>query len=137
MGRLVFADSSGLIAQFLEKDPNHAAAVVGVERLLLEGRRFVTTNYVFDEVVTRARRIAGFPWSRKIGGAILSSTLIRRIYLDEAEEAQAWDLYLKHQDLDLSFTDATSFAVMERYGLAEAFTFDQDFSKAGFTVLPG
>ena len=70
------------------------------------------------------------------GDAILSSTLIRRIYIDQSEEAHAWDLYLKHQDLALSFTDATSFAVMETFGLTEALTFDQDFSKAGFKVLP-
>ena len=136
MARLVFADSSGLIARFLEKDPNHAAAVDEMDRLLLEGRRFVTTNYIFDEVVTRVRRLAGFPWSRRVGEAILSSTLIRRLYLDQAEEAHAWDLYLKHQDLNLSFTDATSIGVMKSYRLEEAFTFDQDFSTAGFIVLP-
>src|SRR6185503_14039828 len=107
-----------------------------MERLVLEGTMFLTTNYVFEETVTRTRRLAGFPWSRKIGGAIFSSALIRRVYLDVAEETHAWNLYLKHQDLDLSFTDATSFAVMESYGLKEAFTFDRDFSRAGFTVLP-
>jgi len=133
---LIFADSSGLIARFLEKDPNHAAAIGEMDRLVLEGRRFLTTNYIFDEVVTRVRRLAGFPWSRKVGDALLSSSLIRRVYLDQADEARAWDLYLKHQDLDLSFTDATSIGVMRRYRLEEAFTFDRDFSRAGFTVLP-
>jgi len=136
MGRLVFADSSGLIAKFLEKDPNHTAAEEEMLRLVLDGRRFLTTNYIFDEVVTRTRRLAGFPWSRVIGEAILSSALIRKAFIDAEQEAHAWRLYLKYQEQDLSFTDATSIAVMKTYGLKEAFSFDDDFRRLGFTLLP-
>ena len=136
MGRFVFADTSGLIAKFLERDENHAAAQREARRLSLEGRRFVTTNYVFDEVVTRTRRLAGFSWSRRVGEAILESKLIRRVFIDEAAEALAWGFYLKFSDQEISFTDAASFAVMRSHGLTEAFTFDRDFARAGFTMLP-
>jgi predicted nucleic acid-binding protein len=39
--------------------------------------------------------------------------------------------------ITISFTDATSFAVMETHGLEDAFTFDRDFARVGFTVHPG
>jgi predicted nucleic acid-binding protein len=37
----------------------------------------------------------------------------------------------------LSFTVRTSFAVMGNYGIREAFSFDEDFSKVGFEVVLG
>jgi predicted nucleic acid-binding protein len=135
VSRWVFADTSGLVAWFLKADPYHDRAEREMWRLVKDGRRFLTTNYVFDELITRVRRLAGFPASRRIGQAILTSTLIRRIFVDEAEEAHAWRLYLKYRDQELSFTDATSFAVMKTFGLSEAFTLDRDFARVGFTVF--
>ena len=82
------------------------------------------------------RRLNGFLDARRVGDWILSSTAIRREYVDEAREAQAWRWYLKYHDQDFSFTDVTSMTVMRAYGLNEVFTFDSDFAKAGFTTLP-
>lgn len=130
-------DSSGLIAKFLAADADHDAAEEEMRRLARKGQLFLTTNYIFDEVVTRVRRLAGFRESKRVGEAIRSSRLIRAVYVDLALEAHAWRLYLKYRDQDISFTDATSFAVMETHGLEDAFTFDRDFARVGFTVLPG
>jgi len=135
--RWVFTDSSGLIAKFLAADEDHDAADEEMRRLAREGHLFLTTNYIFDEVVTRVRRLAGFRESKRVGEVIRSSKLIRTAYIDLALEAYAWRLYLKYRDQEISFTDATSFAVMETHGLEDAFTFDRDFARVGFTVLPG
>jgi len=48
----------------------------------------------------------------------------------------AWGFFRKYRDHELSFTDCTSFAAMRKYGIREAFTFDEDFSKAGFEIVP-
>jgi predicted nucleic acid-binding protein len=38
-------------------------------------------------------------------------------------------------DREFSFVDATSFAVMRRRGVHQAFAFDNDFAAAGFVEL--
>lgn len=137
MANLIFADSSGLIAYWCAGEERHERAVRAVREALRSGRRFLTTNYVFDEVVTRVRRRAGFAASRRAGEGLLRSRVITRITIDEDLEAFAWRLYERYQDHDFSFTDVTSFAVMRRAGIAEAFTFDEDFARAGFVAFPG
>lgn len=41
----------------------------------------------------------------------------------------------KYEDKELSFTDCTSFAIMEKLKLHKAFTFDEHFKKVGFEVF--
>ncbi len=52
------------------------------------------------------------------------------------DEAQAIDIVMRYRDKEFSLTDATSFVVMERLGLTDAFSFDNDFSQYGFRTLP-
>lgn len=137
MGKLVFLDSSGLIAYFVSKDAFHTRAVSAVRNTLRTGGRFLTTNYVFDEVVTRVRRRGGYIASRRVGDEIFKSKVITRIYIDQEMEASAWGLYEKYHDHELSFTDVVSFAVMNRAGLQEVLTFDDDFKRIGYTIVTG
>jgi hypothetical protein len=136
LGNLVFLDSSGLIAYVVARDPDHRRAVGEFRRLLEAGGHFFTTNYVFDEVVTRVRRRAGYLASRRVGNDVLRSRVITRVFIDEELESRAWRLYEKYHDHELSFTDASSFAVMDRAGVREALTFDGDFRRVGYTMLP-
>jgi len=57
------------------------------------------------------------------------------VRVTEADETDAHTLVRRYDDKRFSFTDATSFAVMGRLGLTEAFTFDQNFAQYGFVVL--
>jgi len=136
LGAFVFADTSGLIARFVEDDAHHRSADRETRRLLREGRPFLTTNYVFDEVITRVRRMAGYEPSRRVGEAILTSRTIHRLYVTEDWERRAWAFYQKFRDHALSFTDATSMAIMKAHDIEEVLTFDSDFERAGFVVLP-
>ncbi len=48
----------------------------------------------------------------------------------------AWALFRKFRDKDFSYTDCTSFAVMERLRLRTAFAFDRRFAAMGYRVEP-
>lgn len=56
--------------------------------------------------------------------------------IEEPIEEDAWAILEAHTDKAWSYVDATSFALMEREGLSEAFCFDRHFAQRGLTVLP-
>ncbi len=136
MGKLVFIDSSGLIAHFIESDPYHRRATGEIRRILKEGRSFLTTNYVFDEVISRVRRKTNPEETKKVGQAIFKSKVIKRIYITEEMEENTWKLFVKYLDHELSFTDVTCLAVMRAHSIEEILTFDMEFEKVGVIRLP-
>ena len=58
------------------------------------------------------------------------------VYADPALGAEALQIFRKTINLELSYVDCLSFAVMKRKGIQEAFTFDSDFTGFGFHALP-
>jgi uncharacterized protein len=136
MASAVFVDTSALVGRFLEPDEHHHRATTTMRTLLREGRHFISTDYVFDEVVTRVRGLGGHSNAVKAGDAILESEIIELINVDPPLRKEAWKLFRKYKDHKLSFTDCTSFAVMDRFGISEAFTFDDDFKKLGYLTIP-
>jgi len=58
------------------------------------------------------------------------------VWVDEDVTNAAVDRWLRrYRDRILSLTDAVSFEVMQREGLQDAFAFDEDFERVGFTVV--
>lgn len=133
--RLVFVDTSAFIALYDPRDEEHSRAVRALEELLDSGVRLVTTNFIFDEAITWFRKEAES--RERVGRAILESAFVDYVRLEEEDEERAWQLCLKLRDKPFSFTDLTSFAVMERLGMRQVFTFDSDFRRYGrFQMLP-
>ena len=56
--------------------------------------------------------------------------------MKDEDEERAWEIFLKYKDKDFSYTDCTSFAVMERLKIDTAFTFDSHFQTMKFQVAP-
>jgi len=54
--------------------------------------------------------------------------------LSLADEEKAKQIIRRYTDKTFSYTDATSFAVMERLGVNEAFAFDPHFQQYGFKL---
>lgn len=78
------------------------------------------------------------PWRKaavRLIESIRVSPNIRIVEVDQDILDEAWDLYRDRADKEWSLTDCTSFVVMERSGVKEAFTSDHHFEQAGFRIL--
>lgn len=61
-------------------------------------------------------------------------------YVSAGHFRAAWDRYRKYSDQSFSFTDVTSFVVMEGLGITKVFTFkafsfDSDFARVNLELL--
>ena len=140
MGEYAFADSSFLVARFNIRDRNHRAAIAHVEEQRHAGSdalRLVLSDYVFDETVTalivRSKR---HDLASAAGRAILDSKNLRMVRVESPAFAAAWKLFVRRSDKRWSFTDCTSFVLMENLGIRKAVTFDANFRQAGFAMFP-
>lgn len=129
----VFVDTSAWFALAYEGDPYHAAA----QSFIASSPRLLTTNFIIDETITLTLARLGYLPARALGEKLWSEELARIIYVSQSDQRTAWELFKAYDDKTFSFTDCTSFAVMERLGLEYAFAFDADFEQSGrFTQLP-
>jgi len=137
MDRWVLADTSALIGLFFRGDEWHKPAVQELEELRRERRKMLTTTDIFSEVVTSMRKWGGYGRAVEVGEMLKRSTLVKMVSVDEELRAEGWKRFVKHKFPALSFADCTAFVVMDKFGITDAFTFDDDFRKAGYRILPG
>lgn len=71
-----------------------------------------------------------------MGKDILASKVVEKIEIESEIFGLAWELFLTYDDKKLSFTDCTSFALMKKRGIEKVLSFDEDFNRLGFVLLP-
>lgn len=135
-----FVDTTFLVARFNLRDTNHKGAL-SLLRDLADGTagafRLVTTDYVFDEMVTAIlARTGRHGLAAEAGRSILGSKAWRLEVLSRQDFERGWILFLERKDKRWSFTDCTSFAFMEHRGFKKALSFDRNFGQAGFAMFP-
>jgi predicted nucleic acid-binding protein len=100
-------------------------------------RPLVTSNYTFDEIITLIRMHLGHHIAVRFGERLRQEKIAQLVRLTEKDEQKAWEIFERHQDKEFSFTDCTSFALMERLQIDTAFAFDRHFRQYGkFVVVP-
>ena len=130
----LFIDTSGFYSCLVQRDERHreAAAILRDAR----GRqRFVTTDYVLDEVVTLLQARGLVHLLDPVFSITLSSPACRIEWMDPNRFDQTRDYLRKHADHAYSFTDCFSFCTMEQQDLRQALTKDRHFREAGFEPL--
>jgi predicted nucleic acid-binding protein len=142
MPATVFGDTSGYFALAAESDDHHAEAERLLRRATADRLQLYTTNFVLAE--THALFLHRLKSSRGAASArAVALRTVERLYqstrqrnalirVTSADEMAAFALLAQFADQDFTFTDATSFVVMRRLGISVAFSFDEDFAKAGF-----
>ncbi len=102
----------------------------------------VTSDYVLDEVITALFRNVAFSGAVQFVDSLFAAIKGTQIKLERITEARfkvAWALRKKYQDKpDISFTDFTSFVLMQELVINKVFTGDSHFESVnlGFEIIP-
>ncbi len=140
MPEFAFADSSFLVARFNVRDRSHRAAIRFTEEQKEAGPdalKLVFSDYVFDETVTAlVMRSKRHDLASAAGRAVLASRNLRLVRVESPAFEEAWKLFVRRSDKRWSFTDCTSFVLMENLGIRKALAFDANFRQAGFATFP-
>ena len=130
---MIFVDTSFWVALRNRRDDHHDEA----RRLLRANAAIplVSTNHVTGETWTFLRRRAGHGPAANFLDFIDETARLHVEHVDAATEEEALGWLRRHDEREYSFVDATSFALMRRLGIRDAFAFDGNFAAAGFVEL--
>jgi predicted nucleic acid-binding protein len=129
---VIFVDTSFWIGLTDELDDRHpqAVALLGSSDVPL-----VTTNHVLGETWTFLRKRHRHAVAMTFLDRTERTEQLDVTYTSQELEREAWSWLRRHDERTYSFVDATSFALMRRLRIGEAFAFDGDFAAAGFVEL--
>lgn len=121
---VAFVDSSAIVAMVDANDRTHAAAVSAYSELLQQGYKLFTTNHVIAETVDLLDAGVGPDTARRW----LRDHRLPIYHADEQDERRAKALVISSRSpRGLSYVDAVSLVVMEKFGVADAFAVDPHF----------
>jgi predicted nucleic acid-binding protein len=127
----VFADTSAFYALADRDDRYHEEAVSIVSRINKSNIPVFTSNYIVAEthalILSRMGRHTARLWLNHFSFPMYQIT--------EDDQGAAKTIIFAHSDKDYSLTDATSFCLMRRLGISQAFAFDAHFVQFGYKVL--
>lgn len=127
MKNKIFVDTSAFIAMRTQDDKNHASSIRCLKKIEDEKIFLCTTNFVLDEVYTFFCR--HHDRAIEMHDLITNNAIISFHRVSAEDEAKALSILKRFPDKTFSYTDATSFAVMDRLGLKMAFSYDKHFSQ--------
>lgn len=131
--RKVFIDTGAWYALKNKNDPDHDNVVSFFKRLPSAGIICYTSDYVIDESITLTRiRLNNHQVASALAQELLSEKAAKIIYAAPHYLARALEIFSKYSDQSFSFTDCTSFAIMEDLKIDEALAFDRHFTFEAF-----
>jgi predicted nucleic acid-binding protein len=96
----------------------------------------VTSNYILDEILTLLKTKLGLTIAISFGQKLWAQEVSALLRITEEDEERAWSVFRQYADKGFSFTDCTSFALMERLDINTVFAFDDHFVQYGkFLIL--
>ncbi|MBF0466652.1 MAG: PIN domain-containing protein [Nitrospirae bacterium] len=128
----VFIDTNILVAFFDKADEMHIEALSKMEIIKGNKLKLLLTNFIFDEALTLCLGRTNHKTAVNMGEFIFNSNIIEFMWLNEELQKKAWEYFKRHNDKIYSFTDCTSFLVMQKMEIQYYFSFDEDFKRAGF-----
>jgi predicted nucleic acid-binding protein len=128
----VLADTSALIAFFVQSERHHAAA----RQYLLDQRdtRWIILQSVFGETVTWFRTKVSIQASIAVGRVLREEH--RYITLTQADDSETWDAFRRYDDKLWSYVDCSILVMARRLGVPHVYTFDEHIRQmAGLGII--
>jgi predicted nucleic acid-binding protein len=127
---VIFVDTGAWFAVAVKNDPDHSAAM---RWLSANHEPLATTDYVLAETATlirmRDKTARGHRLALRVASSILRQQSAVLQNVTSADLQKALQIFRDYSDHLFSFVDCTSFAVMERLGITNAFAFDSHFDE--------
>lgn len=129
----IYLDTSALIALRKPRDRRHASAVARLRSYVETNELLVAGWHTIVELIDGLVR----HYTQKEAATELARLLRSpRIRVEDSEPhlPGAMELLRGRPNWGVDLSDCLSFALMKAKGIQRAFTYDQDFSKAGYVV---
>lgn len=126
----IFVDSDAFVALAKKDDSNHERAKQIFLKLQDKPVTFVTSNYVFSEVVTILSQRVDHKTAVEYIGSMKSEDcmfIIERI--DPETEEAAIEIFIEQTSKNVSFVDCTNIAFIREKHVDGIFSFDDDYKK--------
>lgn len=132
--RTILVDTSAYYALKDKDDSCHPDALQFVKT---NTSIMVTTNLIVIETLNLIKQRLTYQQAVEIGKKMFNPKIIHVIKITDEDITEAWRIFQRYDDKGYSFTDCTSFVVMERLKIPAAFAFDEHFRQYGkFIVHP-
>ncbi|MDO8746227.1 MAG: PIN domain-containing protein, partial [Thermodesulfovibrionales bacterium] len=122
----VFIDTSAFCALTIPKDQHNYLAKSIHKQLNEQKTLLYTSDYVMDEVYTLLKTRGSHRTAVDFMDQINKSHIILLRVTEDVEES-AKVIFGRFEDKRLSFTDCTSFALINQFGIEAVFAFDEHF----------
>lgn len=132
---MVFVDAAAWIALLNTRDALHPAAERVMQTLRQNRTPLVTSGFVFVEV---ANALSAPIFRQKTVAFLNGLTKLPNLLIVQPGQElydDGWKLYSQRPDKEWSLTDCTSFVIMRKERIGDAFTSDHHFEQAGFLKL--
>ena len=125
----VLIDTCIFVALHNANDNHHQRSKELIKNALIGNfGRIYTSEYIVDEAITTAMvRTKKHEIAVDLGTYIIESPRIIKLVVDQDTFKVAWAKFKAYEDKGLSFTDCTSIALTEKYGIKQIMSFDCGF----------
>lgn len=128
----VFIDTGAFLAISDKSDTHHKTAVSAYQKIVDQKASLYTSNYVIDETITLIRaRVSHTAAVAFIKNFEVSDIKVLRVA--EKEERMAKKIFIRYKDKGFSFTDCTSFALIEGHSIDAVLSIDEHFEQYGYS----
>lgn len=123
---MIFVDTSAFVAFFLSNEKHHEKVDLLFRKFMDSG--FMTNHDIINETLNWFSKKTNPNLTLKIAKNLLNAGTIKVLETTMEERLMALNFIDKFKDHQLSYTDAVSFAIINKLNIKKVFSIDSDFN---------